>query len=79
MPVDMWITPSFVDLPRPARPRVGVDKVACTCELLVGTSTFPRAIHNLSTGLSTGLSTEVEEGAWDLGPLRWGSYPQGVV
>nr|DAV97207.1 MAG TPA: hypothetical protein [Caudoviricetes sp.] len=61
----MWITPSFVDTVRLARPRGGVDKVVCTCELLVGTSTFPQVVHNQSTGFPTGLSTGVERAGWD--------------
>lgn len=64
----MWITLPFVAVVRCVRPQGGVDKVVCTCELLVGTSTFPQVIHNLSTGFSTGLSTGVEGYGWDQGP-----------
>ena len=79
MPVDMWVTRFFVDLVRLIRPQGGVDKVVCTCGSLVGTSTFPQVVHNLSTGLSTGLSTWVERVGWDLSPSRCGGYPQAVV
>nr|DAR47035.1 MAG TPA: hypothetical protein [Caudoviricetes sp.] len=61
----MWITSFFVAVARRARPQEGVDKVACTCELLVGTSTFPQVVHNQSTGLSTGLSTGAMRVGWD--------------
>nr|DAE80500.1 MAG TPA: hypothetical protein [Caudoviricetes sp.] len=46
MPVDMWTAPFFVAVVRRARPQAGVGKVACTCESLVGTSTFPQVVHN---------------------------------
>lgn len=55
----MWITRSFAEVARYAHPQEAVDKVVCTCGLLVGTSTFPQVVHNESTWLSTRLSTGV--------------------
>lgn len=57
---------------RHLHPQGGVDKVVCTCELLVGTSTFPQVIHNQSTGFPTWLSTWAEQGGRDQCPLLSG-------
>nr|DAV43205.1 MAG TPA: hypothetical protein [Caudoviricetes sp.] len=53
----MWITPPSVAILRQPHPQTDVDKAVCTCESLVGTSTFPQVIHNQSTQLPTQLPT----------------------